>query len=73
MRSVSIFIYMIFGHNLYFQVCSVDNVASFVPTETKPSTQLIIDCDKGGVAEEAGLQAGDFVIEVRGTGRGRHH
>ncbi|XP_063680487.1 SH3 and multiple ankyrin repeat domains protein 2-like isoform X1 [Bolinopsis microptera] len=53
------------GYGMYLrEACSVDKIASFVPTETKPSTQLIIDCDKGGVAEGAGLQAGDFIIEV---------
>ena len=48
-----------------FQACPVEKISDFVPTETKPSTQLIIDCDEGGVASSAGLQAGDFIIEVR--------
>ncbi|KAL5258656.1 hypothetical protein ACHWQZ_G009202 [Mnemiopsis leidyi] len=53
------------GYGMYLrEACPVDKIANFVPTETKPSTQLIIDCDAGGVAEQAGLQAGDFIIEV---------
>ena len=37
---------------------------NFKPTEQKPSTQLIIDVDEEGPAASAGLQAGDFVLEV---------
>ena len=40
-------------------------LSSFVPSETKPSTQLCIDVDEGGMAQKAGLQAGDFILEVR--------
>ena len=46
------------------QVCPVEKNASFEPSETKPSTQLIIRCDIGGTAHSQGLTAGDFVIEV---------
>ena len=55
---------MNFLNYITFQACPVDKISNFVPTETKPSTQLIIDCDEGGVAQKAGLQAGDFIIEV---------
>lgn len=53
------------GYGMYLrEACPVEKISDFVPTETKPSTQLIIDCDEGGVASSAGLQAGDFIIEV---------
>ena len=36
----------------------------FVPTPQYPALQYIGDVDKGGVAERAGLKAGDFVLEI---------
>lgn len=39
---------------------------NFVPSPQYPALQYIGDVDKGGVAEKAGVKAGDFVLEING-------
>lgn len=53
------------GYGMYLrEVLPESKLSSFIPSETKPSTQLCIDVDEGGMAQKAGLQAGDFILEI---------
>lgn len=41
-------------------------IEEFTPTPAFPALQYLESVDEGGVAWQAGLRTGDFLIEVRG-------
>lgn len=40
------------------------NIKKFKPSPKVPALQYVARVDKGGAAESAGLEKGDFIIEV---------
>lgn len=46
--------------------CAADTpIEEFTPTPAFPALQYLESVDEGGVAWQAGLRTGDFLIEVR--------
>lgn len=58
------FLFFFFFFNVVFIFKADTPIEEFTPTPAFPALQYLESVDEGGVAWQAGLRTGDFLIEV---------